>query len=95
MPSETGPASAPVSYTYILRCAGGSLYTGWTTDLDRRLKAHNAGKGAKYTRSRRPVALVYYETYATPGEAMRREAQIKRLSREEKLALIGETEPSL
>lgn len=52
------------NYTYILRCADGTYYCGWTNNLDRRLKAHNEGKGAKYTRSRRPVALVYYEAFS-------------------------------
>lgn len=75
-------------YTYILRCADGSLYTGWTNDLTKRLAAHNAGRGAKYTRTRRPVALVYWERFATKREAMAREWAIKRLSRGEKLALI-------
>lgn len=78
-----------MNYTYILKCADGTLYTGWTNDLDRRLTAHNAGKGGKYTRSRRPVSLIYYETYDTKEEAMRREWAIKQLSREEKLGLIG------
>lgn len=78
-----------MNYTYILKCADGTLYTGWTNDLDRRLAVHNAGKGGKYTRSRRPVSLIYYETYDTKGEAMRREWAIKQLSREEKLGLIG------
>lgn len=55
------------NYTYILRCASGTYYCGWTNNLDRRLKAHNEGKGAKYTRSRRPVALVYYEAFSTKG----------------------------
>ena len=76
------------SFTYLLRCADGSLYCGWTNDLTKRLQAHNAGTGAKYTRPRRPVELAYYETFATQSEAMRREAEIKRLSRAEKLALI-------
>ena len=76
-----------MNYTYILRCADGSLYTGWTKDLDRRLKAHNAGKGAKYTRSRRPVELVYFEAHETEQAAMSREWHIKRLTREEKLRL--------
>lgn len=75
-------------HTYIVRCADGSLYTGWTTDLDRRVAAHNGGCGAKYTRSRRPVTLVYHETFATKEEALRRECAIKRLSRAEKLRLI-------
>lgn len=75
-------------YTYIVRCADGSLYTGWTTDLTRRVAAHNAGSGAKYTRSRRPVTPVYHECFATKEEALRREFAIKQLSRAEKLRLI-------
>ena len=78
-----------MNYTYILSCADGSLYTGWTNDLDRRLAAHNAGKGGKYTRSRRPVTLAYWEEFSTKEEAMRREAAIKTLSRSEKLQLIA------
>lgn len=77
-----------MNYTYILRCGDGSLYTGWTNDLERRLAAHNCGAGAKYTRSREPVELVYFETHETRSEAMRREAEIKRLRRTQKLALI-------
>ena len=73
---------------YMLRCADGSLYTGWTNDLTRRLAAHNAGTASKYTRPRRPVELVYHETFATREEAMAREWAIKQLSRAEKLALI-------
>jgi len=76
-----------VPYVYILRCADNTLYTGWTTDLTRRVAAHNAGRGAKYTRSRLPVALVYSEEQPTQSEAMRRERALKRLSRAEKLAL--------
>ena len=76
------------NFTYILECSDGSLYTGWTNDLERRVRAHNAGKGAKYTKSRRPVKLVYFETYSSKEEAMRREWEIKQLSREEKLNLI-------
>lgn len=76
------------NYTYILRCADGTLYTGWTNDLDKRLAAHNAGTAAKYTRPRRPVTLVYQEVFPTKEEAMRREWQIKHLTRAEKLALI-------
>lgn len=79
-----------MNYTYILRCADGTLYTGWTNDLERRLAAHNAGKGSKYTCSRRPVALVYREERETKEQAMSRERQIKRLTRSEKLALIGD-----
>lgn len=76
------------NYTYILRCSDGTLYTGWTTDLGRRVAAHNHGTGAKYTRPRRPVTLVYYEAFSTKEEAMRREWEIKQLSRREKLRLI-------
>lgn len=79
-----------MNYTYILRCADGTLYTGWTNDLERRLAAHNAGKGSKYTCSRRPVELVYREEQETKEQAMSRERQIKRLTRLEKLALIGD-----
>lgn len=79
-----------MNYTYILRCADGTLYTGWTNDLEKRLAAHNAGLGAKYTKPRRPVTLVYSEAFATKEEAMRREFSIKRLTRAEKLALIEE-----
>ena len=77
------------AFTYILVCADGTLYTGWTNDLEKRLAAHNAGKGAKYTRSRRPVRLFYYEEFEEKGEAQRRECEIKRLPREKKLALAA------
>lgn len=77
-----------VNYTYILKCSDGSLYTGWTNNLDKRVEDHNSGKGAKYTRSRRPVVLAYYEQFETKDEAMRREWEIKRLTRKKKLALI-------
>ncbi len=83
-----------MNYTYILRCGDGSLYTGWTNDLKKRLAVHNEGKGAKYTRSHLPVALAYYETFATKEEAMHREAEIKRLSRPEKERLIATGEGS-
>lgn len=78
-------------YTYIVRCADGTLYTGWTTDLVRRVAAHNGhgGCGAKYTRARRPVTLVYAERWGTRREAMGREWRIKRMSREEKMRLVG------
>ena len=75
-------------YTYILRCSDDTLYTGWTNNLQKRLQMHNAGKGARYTRGRLPVKLVYYEIFATKTEAMKREAQIKKLSRKQKLAFI-------
>ncbi len=73
---------------YILRCGDGTLYTGCTNDLARRVKTHSAGKGAKYTRARLPVELVYSEPAADKSAALRREAAIKALSRREKLALI-------
>ena len=79
-----------MNYIYLLLCADGSLYCGWTNDLEKRLAAHNAGTASKYTRARRPVRLVYYETFPTKREAMSREARIKRLSREEKLALLAD-----
>ncbi|OPX90071.1 MAG: GIY-YIG nuclease superfamily protein [Pelotomaculum sp. PtaB.Bin104] len=75
-------------YTYILQCSDGSYYTGWTTDLDARLKAHNEGKGARYTRSRLPVRLVYWEAQPDRRAAMRREAKIRKLKRNEKIMLI-------
>ncbi|MBQ9109703.1 MAG: GIY-YIG nuclease family protein [Oscillospiraceae bacterium] len=75
-------------WVYLLRCADGSLYTGITTDVERRTAQHNAGTGAKYTRSRGPVVPVFREEGPTKGEALRREAAIKRLPRQEKLKLI-------
>lgn len=83
------PAAGGTNFTYILRCADGSLYTGWTNDLKKRIAAHNAGTGGKYTRSHRPVTLVYVETFPTKEEAMRREYEIKQMTREEKEKLIG------
>lgn len=77
-----------MNYTYILRCRDNTLYTGWTTDIERRLAAHNSGKGAKYTKSRKPVVLAYYEEFETKEEAMRREYEIKQLTRKEKEKLI-------
>lgn len=76
-------------YTYMVECSDGSLYTGWTKDLEKRLCAHNAKKGAKYTKSRTPVKLVYYEHFDTKEAAMRRENEVKGLTRKEKIALIG------
>mgnify|MGYP005966212693 FL=1 len=75
-------------YTYMVQCSDGTLYTGCTNDLKKRLEKHNAGKGARYTRGRLPVKLVYYEVFATKSEAMKREAQIKKLSRKQKLLFI-------
>ena len=77
-----------MNYTYMVRCADGSLYTGWTNDLEKRIKAHNAGKGAKYTKTRLPVELVYWEEYETKEAAMSREYVIKKMTREKKLALV-------
>lgn len=76
-------------YVYILQCADGTLYTGITNDLDRRLKAHNAGTASKYTRVRRPVAMVYREEADTKGDALRRELQIKSMSRQQKMSLFN------
>ena len=76
------------NYTYILKCADGSLYCGWTNNLEKRLSAHNAGTASKYTRTRRPVEIAYFEQFETKQEAMSREYHIKRLTREEKLKLI-------
>ena len=77
------------NFTYIVECSDHTLYTGWTNDLEKRIEAHNTGKGAKYTKTRRPVRLVYFETFATKEEAMSREYHIKRLSRQEKIKLIS------
>lgn len=77
-------------YTYIVECRDGSLYTGWTNDLTKRVQAHNEGKaGAKYTRARRPVKLVYYEEFSEKETAMKREYEIKQLAREEKIRMIS------
>ena len=75
-------------YAYMLRCADGTLYSGYTTDLPRRIAAHNRGRGAKYTRSRLPVRLAYYERFDTKQQAMRREAALKKLTRAQKQALV-------
>ncbi len=76
------------AYTYMVECGDGSLYTGWTNHLAKRIQNHNQGKGAKYTRSRLPVHLVYYEVFATKQEAMQRECAIKKLKHKDKLQLI-------
>lgn len=78
-----------MNYTYMLRCSDGSYYTGWTNDLEKRLRVHNEGRGGKYTRNRIPVELVYYETFETRSEAMRREAAIKKLTHREKDILLS------
>ncbi len=87
--SVTRPPAEKRCFVYLLRCGDGSLYTGWTNNLPARLAAHRSGSGAKYTRSRLPVELVYAEECATRSEALRREAAIKRLPRAAKLALIA------
>jgi len=78
-------------FVYILRCSDNTLYTGWTTDLNRRLKCHNSGKGAKYTRCRLPVKIVYYENLPDKSSALKRECEIKKLSRAKKLLLVEKT----
>ena len=75
-------------YTYILKCSDGSLYTGYTNDLEKRLKSHNEGKASKCTRGRLPVEMIYHEEFEDKSSAMKREFAIKKLSREEKLTLI-------
>ncbi|MCI6431256.1 MAG: GIY-YIG nuclease family protein [Oliverpabstia sp.] len=78
-----------MNYTYIVRCNDGTYYTGWTNDIEKRVKTHNEGKGAKYTKTRRPVTLVYYESFQTKEEAMRREWEIKQMKRGEKEKLFN------
>ena len=78
-----------MNFVYILRCGDGSLYTGWTNDLEHRLRMHAEGKGGKYTRAHLPVELVYTESFDTPAQARSREAKIKQLSRSKKLELIN------
>jgi putative endonuclease len=80
-------------YVYVLRCADDTLYTGYTTDVDRRIAEHDAGEGAKYTRGRTPVDLVYTETFGSRSAACSREAEIKSLDREAKERLIAGGEP--
>lgn len=79
-----------MNYTYILKCADNSLYTGWTNDLQKRLKAHNEGKASKYTRARLPVVLVYYEKYEDRNMARKREAAIKAMTSVRKRRLVGD-----
>ena len=77
-------------FVYIVRCADGTFYTGWTTDLSRRVAQHNAGRGGRYTRAHRPVELVYREEVPDRSAAMRRERALKQLSRERKERLIAD-----
>ena len=81
-----------MAYVYMLECADGTLYTGWTVDLEKRIERHNAGTASKYTRSRRPVTLRYHERHENRSEALRREVEIKRLNRDAKWALIEQQE---
>ncbi len=78
-----------MNFVYVLECKDGTLYTGWTTNIEKRIREHNEGKGAKYTRSRYPVELKYFEEYKNKREALKREYFIKKLSRKEKIELIG------
>lgn len=87
LPTEKG------NYTYMLLCADGTFYIGWTTDLIKRERTHNAGKGGKYTRSRLPVRVVYYESFSTAAEARSREWHLKQISRKEKEALVHTKTP--
>ena len=77
-----------MNYTYILKCSDNTLYTGWTNNLEKRIKDHNDGKGAKYTKARLPVELIYFEIFETKEEAMKREYAIKQLTRPQKEKLI-------
>ena len=80
------------NYTYILECSDGSFYTGWTNNLEKRVRTHNAGRGGKYTRSRLPVRLVYFETFADKREAQSREWHLKQLTHAQKLKLVESNE---
>lgn len=77
-------------YVYILKCSDDTLYTGWTNNLNKRVETHSKGKGAKYTRARLPIKLVYYEEYTDKISAQKREYEIKQLTRKEKLDLIND-----
>ena len=85
---DTGCPAAGPNFVYMLRCRDGSLYTGWTNNLEKRIKSHQNGKGAKYTKARRPVCLVYSESFATKEEAMRREWELKHMTKAAKEALV-------
>ena len=87
--TDTKKDGAKRPCVYMLRCKDGSLYTGWTNDFEKRLAAHQNGKGAKYTKARRPVELAYYEEFETKEQAMKREYAIKQLGRKEKQELIA------
>ena len=78
-----------MNYVYIIKCGNGTLYTGWTNNLEKRFKDHSLGRGAKYTKGRGPLELVYYEIYESKSEALKREYAIKRLPRKEKENMIS------
>lgn len=78
-----------MNYTYIIMCSDKTLYTGWTNNLEKRMKDHNSGKGAKYTKGRGPITLIYHEEYPTKEEALKREVAIKKMTRKQKLELIN------
>ncbi len=82
-------------YTYIVECSDGTLYTGYAADLEKRINAHNEKKGAKYTRGRTPVTLKYYEEFENKADALKREAQIKKMRKEKKLRLLNNTKNEL
>ena len=84
------PKKESRNFVYIVECSDGTLYTGWANHLEERIKAHNEGRGAKYTKSRRPVELVWYRSFPTKEEAMREEWRIKHLTREQKIVLLSE-----
>ena len=88
VPGTTNPSSTPRHSVYLVECSDGTLYCGYSTDVWKRVKTHNAGRGAKYTRARRPVKLIYFETYPTKREALQRDAAIKKLSRNDKITLV-------
>jgi len=83
-----GRKESSMFYVYIVECNDGTLYTGWTNNIEARIEKHNQGKGAKYTRIRLPVSLKYYEVLETKTEAMKRERYIKKMTRDKKLELI-------
>lgn len=92
MPEE--PGTDREAFTYMVECSDGTLYTGWARDVEARVKAHNAGRGARYTRSRRPVRLRFWEHHPDRATAMRRERQLKTYSRARKLRLIEQFQAS-
>lgn len=79
-----------MNYAYLVRCSDNSLYAGWTNDIEKRLKSHNDGTGAKYTKSRRPVTLAYLEEFETKSEAMKREAALKKMTHKQKEELVAD-----